>query len=83
MSSSRTRIKVLQLALLLAASAVGFSGVAAAQATAQSTTAGTLGEVLVTARKFQENLQETPVAVTAFTGSELEDRQIFVADRLG
>jgi iron complex outermembrane receptor protein len=43
---------------------------------------GTLGEVIVTARKFEENLQDTPIAVTVFTGSELEARQIFKTDRL-
>ncbi len=33
---------------------------------------GTLEEIVVTARKRQENMQDTPVAVTAFTGNELE-----------
>jgi iron complex outermembrane receptor protein len=51
-------------------------------AQSQAPASGTLGEVIVTARKFEENLQQTPVAVTAFSGSELEDRQIFKTDRL-
>src|SRR5262245_19893510 len=36
-----------------------------------------LEEVIVTARKVEENLQETPIAITALSGSALEDRQIF------
>jgi len=36
----------------------------------------TIDEVLVTARKKQETLQEVPVAVTAFTAQNIQDRQI-------
>lgn len=39
---------------------------------AQSTSASTLEEVVVTARKRAESLQETPIAVTAFSADELE-----------
>ncbi len=35
--------------------------------------AGVLEEVIVTARKREESLQETPVAVTAFSGTKLEE----------
>ncbi|TNE67782.1 MAG: TonB-dependent receptor [Alphaproteobacteria bacterium] len=35
-----------------------------------------LEEVIVTARKFQENLQDTPISVTALTANGLERRQI-------
>jgi iron complex outermembrane receptor protein len=38
---------------------------------------GGLTEVLVTARKFSENLQETPIAISVFSGDALADRQIF------
>ena len=37
---------------------------------------GGLGEIIVTARKRAENLQETPVAITAMTGGMLEERQV-------
>jgi iron complex outermembrane recepter protein len=57
---------------------LAFTGIAAAQVS----DTGTLAEIIVTARKFEENLQNTPVAVTAFTGSELDERQIFKTDRL-
>ena len=36
--------------------------------------ASTLEEIVVTARKRQENLQHTPIAVSAYTGAELEAR---------
>lgn len=35
-----------------------------------------LGEIIVTARKRNENLQDTPVAITAMTGAMLEEKQI-------
>jgi len=44
---------------------------------AQVTDTGTLGEVTVTARKVEENLQDTPIAITAFSGDALVERQIF------
>jgi iron complex outermembrane recepter protein len=47
----------------------------------QATTQG-LEEIIVTARKVEENLQETPIAITALSGSALEDRQIFSTDVL-
>lgn len=44
--------------------------------------AGGLGEITVTARRIEENLQNTPIAVSAFTGDMLEQRQIFQTDDL-
>ena len=41
-----------------------------------------LEEVVVTARKVRENLQDTPIAVTAFSGAALDDRQIVDTTRL-
>ena len=40
-------------------------------------------EVLVTARKREESVQDTPVSVSAFSSRELEARQIHSSDRLG
>jgi iron complex outermembrane receptor protein len=42
-----------------------------------------LEEVVVTARKREEGLQETPVAVSVFGSEELKSRQILSTDRLG
>lgn len=36
-----------------------------------------LEEIIVTARKVQENLQETPIAITVLSGGDLEGRQVF------
>ena len=49
-----------------------------AQQTAQpSAGAGTgLEEIVVTARRREEKLQTVPVAVTAFTGAEIQNKQI-------
>ncbi len=43
---------------------------------------GVLEEVIVTARKRSENIQETPVAVTAMSGFELRERGIVNAREL-
>jgi iron complex outermembrane receptor protein len=43
---------------------------------AEEADAGGLGEIIVTARKRAENLQETPVAITAMNAEMLESRQI-------
>src|SRR5829696_5527629 len=37
---------------------------------------GGIQEIIVTARKTEENLQTTPVAVSALTGADLEKQQI-------
>ncbi len=58
---------------------VGVMGSALAEETVP---VGTLEEITVTARRFAENLQEAPIAVTVFTGAALDDRQIFRTDRL-
>lgn len=42
----------------------------------------TLEEITVTARKREENLQSTPIAVSAFSTKELEYRQIDSTDKL-
>lgn len=49
---------------------------------AQNQAAQGLEEIIVTARKVEENLQETPIAITALSGSALEDRQVFSTDVL-
>lgn len=57
--------------LIPAACALALSGVTQAQ-----TQTGALEEVLVTVRKVEENLQATPVAVSAYTEAALERRHI-------
>jgi iron complex outermembrane receptor protein len=43
---------------------------------------GTLEVITVTARKVAENLQDTPIAITALTGESLENRQAFSTENL-
>jgi iron complex outermembrane receptor protein len=49
---------------------------AAAQDTQPAANSGGLEEVVVTARRVQENLQSVPTAITAFTAQDLKDQQI-------
>jgi iron complex outermembrane receptor protein len=49
---------------------------------AQDPNAGGLEEIIVTARKVEENLQKTPIAITALSGNALEERQVFTTDVL-
>lgn len=57
--------------------AVGLCGAIVAVSTSAQDRTGGLEEIIVTARKVEENLQETPIAITAFSGSALEERQVF------
>ena len=41
-----------------------------------------LDEIVVTARKRSENLQETPISIAAFSGDSLEERQFNSSDQL-
>jgi len=63
------------LVLAFAATALAATG-AAAQGFA-------LEEVVVTARKREESLQSSPVAISAFTAEDLQVRQIEATDELG
>ena len=39
--------------------------------------------IVVTARRREESLQDVPIAITAMSGAELEARQIYAMDQLG
>jgi iron complex outermembrane receptor protein len=63
--------------LLVSTAIAGVGGLQAARAQAvsspaESVAAASLEEVLVTARKRAENLQETPVSITAISGAQVE-----------
>ena len=49
-----------------------------ADASAQS-----IEEIVVTARRREENLQQVPISITAMSGAELEARQLYAMDQLG
>jgi iron complex outermembrane receptor protein len=66
--------------VLMLAGAAAFASAVQAQDRPQE--GFTLEEITVTARKVSENLQDTPIAITALTGDALADRQIFSTDVL-
>lgn len=41
-----------------------------------------IGEIVVTARKREESLQDTPIAISAFSGATLAERNVVAIDRL-
>lgn len=79
---SDNRLAYLPLSALM----LGTSLPAHAQETSQSTeeAASSLdGEIVVTARKREESLQDTPISITALTGSGLEARGVRNTEALG
>jgi iron complex outermembrane receptor protein len=79
--TARGRGSKLALALLGGVALSGLSGMAlAATAGAGPTSASgagsTVGEVIVTARRVEENLQKTPVAVAVVSSTELREKAI-------
>src|SRR4051812_18725431 len=65
-------------ALLAGAALCGFlaSEAALAQQTAQTPAAGGLEEIVVTARRREENIQSVPVAVNAFSAEAIREKNI-------
>ncbi|HLB29915.1 MAG TPA: TonB-dependent receptor plug domain-containing protein, partial [Gammaproteobacteria bacterium] len=69
--------------LLATIAALLFTTAGATQnAGAQDQGATTLEEIFVTARKIEENLQDTPIAISAYSPETLEKRQIFSTELL-
>ncbi len=81
-SLSQRRLLLASSGLALCCLAMSPTTALAQEATDADTTAqdaessGGLDEITVTARKREENAQETPVAITAMSGAMIEDRQI-------
>jgi len=70
------------IALLPAAPAVTPTA-RAADADAASRPVAEIEEIVVTARRRTENLQQVPISVTALSGAELAARQVDAMDQLG
>jgi iron complex outermembrane recepter protein len=71
--SARSRIlPSLMGATVLAVGFVGVASPAFAQAAAADENSGGLADIIVTARKTNEKLQDVPVSVTAFSGEQLQ-----------
>ena len=73
--STHRRNKAIYAAASLAAVAWLPSGAYAAQPAGQSV-AGAIEEVLVTARRREESLQDVPIAISAFGGESLQQRGV-------
>ena len=56
--------------------AIGLVGTSAHAQEAGATASAVLEEIVVTARRREESLQDTPISITAFTGASLDQRQI-------
>jgi iron complex outermembrane receptor protein len=71
-------MKTMPRHLLLIATAMGIAAPALAQQAAETQGISTFGEgdILVTARKREENLQDVPIAITAFTADEIRSARI-------
>ena len=67
---------------LVAACVIGASGLWAASAVPAEESAGGIEEVIVTAQRTAESIQDVPIAVTALTGGMLEDRQVITPSDL-
>jgi iron complex outermembrane recepter protein len=74
-------VRPISLAIGQVLAAAG-AAILAPAAFGQEPQAAGLEEIIVTARKVEENLQTTPIAITVLTGNALEDRQVFTTDVL-
>ncbi len=63
--------------------AIGLSGTSAHAQEAGSMGSSVLEEIVVTARRREERLQDTPISITAFTGASLDQRQINRLSEIG
>lgn len=77
-----TKKHMLNTFVSAAAISVAWAATASAQDTEDKKSGYALEEITVTARKVEESLQDTPIAISAFTGEGLERRQIFSTDDL-
>lgn len=66
----------LAIGYIVASSTSAWAQDAAAPQAASEQSRGGLDDIVVTARKREENAQDTPIAITAMSGSMIEDRQI-------
>jgi len=55
---------------------IGLTGTSAHAQEAGAMASSVLEEIVVTARRREESLQDTPISITAFTGASLNQRQI-------
>ncbi len=69
-------IRLNGVGLMLSVSAFGLAAPAAAQEAAAQQDGGVLEDIVVTAQKRGENLQKTPIAISAVTAKDLDLKQL-------
>lgn len=69
------RVTLFRTGVIVASSVLAVSGGAAFAQTAPVAEIG-VSDIVVTAQKRQERLQDVPIAITAITGADLENKQI-------
>ena len=79
--NSRTG-SVLLTGLAAAALSSSFATPVAADESAAADTGDTLNEIIVTARRTEENLQDVPISIAVFSQQQLENRDIVTAGDL-
>ncbi len=79
----KTFNRVFGATLFAGVSALSMSTQALAQAAAADASSGGLDEIIVTAQKRGENLQKTPLAISAISSAQLDLQQIAEAKDLG
>jgi iron complex outermembrane receptor protein len=70
-------------ALAIALSQLFYATVQADETHRADTGAQPVDDIVVTARRREESLQEVPISMTAMSGAQLEARQIYAMDQLG
>ena len=70
------------LGATLAGAGIALLAAAPSTAYAQTASDGTLEEIIVTAQRREQNLQSTPVAISAYSGDVIENNRIFSATDL-
>ncbi|MDH3568061.1 MAG: TonB-dependent receptor plug domain-containing protein, partial [Desulfobacteraceae bacterium] len=72
-----------RLAIAIAILQLSYATFGADTADRADTDAEPIDDIVVTARRREENLQQVPVSITAMSGDQLEARQLYAMDQLG
>lgn len=73
---------IVTVSTILLSSLLVPQSVSAQKVSGKSSDSGVLEEVIVTARRIEERLQDTPISITAFTAQALEERMVISTEEL-
>lgn len=71
-----TNMRFASISIAALATAIAAPAFAQDQAQADDTRSGGIAEIVVTAQKRAENVQDVPIAITAFTAGALQERAV-------